>query len=111
MATDIQVAAHGEQLPTIPVVKEWTEVELLSFILKWNRLKNDKNCETFKNAEIKGSNFLAGGDDISFWHDGCGLPFGPSYGLAQLVKEIKGIKPQGNVDAHPSRPPSNQLTR
>jgi hypothetical protein len=33
---------------------------------------------------------LTAGDAPSFWRDGCGLPLGPSYELALLVKEIKG---------------------
>ena len=96
MASCIPVAAYRNR-PTVTVVKEWTGVELLTFIQERHILQNDKNREIFEKAEIGGSIFLTAGDTISFWRDGCGLPFGPSYELAQLVEEIKGIKSQGNT--------------
>jgi hypothetical protein len=90
-------AAHGEQLPAAPVVKEWTAVEVLGFIQERNILENDENRKALEKVEICGNSFLSGGDSINFWRDGCGLPFGPSYMLARLVEEIKGIKSQGNA--------------
>jgi hypothetical protein len=96
MATDIPVAAHGV-LPTVPVVKEWTAAELLRFIQKRGILWDDQHREIFEKAAINGSTFLATSDTPGFWHDRCGLPLGPSHELEQLVKEIKGIKSQGNA--------------
>jgi hypothetical protein len=115
MATDIPVGAHGEQLPTVTVVEEWTDVELLRFIQQRNILGNDKNRKTFEKAEIDGSTFLTVSGTPSFWRDEGGLPLGPSYALELLVKEIKGIKAQGNAfqyfsDVTGSVYPANTVT-
>jgi hypothetical protein len=76
-------------------------------------LWNEKNRATFQNAEISGSVFLERGDIYDFWFHRCGLPIGPSAGLAGLAQKIKYMDEQespGNAFHFSSDKPANTFT-
>ncbi|KAN0070583.1 hypothetical protein V8E54_011452 [Elaphomyces granulatus] len=80
--------------PTVEVVKEWDDDQLVKWIQQKRPklLKNVDNLEKFKAAQISGDVFLTLADDVDFFKNTCNLPAGPSKGLANLASEIRGVK-------------------
>ena len=84
--------------PTMEEVKEWDKDELLKWIQQKRPklLTDDDDVEKFKAAKISGKGFLKlAGDEDSF-EKRCHLPFGVSIDLAELAREIGGVK-QGKL--------------
>jgi len=76
--------------PTVEMVKEWDNDQLL----KWIQQKRPKllrvgdNLEKFKAAQISGMVFLMPATNMEFFEKKCHLPVGPSAELAELAREI-----------------------
>jgi len=118
MATDVEMTgvapiAEDGGLPLPSIVEEWTPEKLFDFAQIQKVLRNEKNRATFQQAEISGETFLERGNDEDFWLRRCGLPIGPSAGLAGLAQTIKNIgkeKSRGNAFHLGSDEPANSFT-
>jgi hypothetical protein len=100
MVNTSPAATHGEELPTVPSIENWTAAEMLIFIQSRNILRDDKSRRRFEKAEIDGNSFLIEGDSALFWQHACKLQIAPSIRLSTLVKMIKRIgeeQPCGNT--------------
>jgi hypothetical protein len=79
--------------PTIEEIEKWDEDELLKWIQQRQPgLLRGDNLEKFKAAFIRGRVFVRQAGDVGFFQNGCNLPIGISGELADLAREIVGIK-------------------
>ena len=92
MLDPVELDATLPTNPTVEVVKEWDNDQLVKWIQQKRPklLQNVDNLEKFKAAQISGDVFLMLAGDVDSFKSECNLPFGPSRGLAELARELGG---------------------